>query len=629
MNSATDHVSPEDKQADGLTDRQAALRAKLRLAPLGPGVYFMKDGDGNILYIGKAISLKKRLASYFSRLTPPDPKTAALIKKIVSFETIATRTEKEALILEQNLIKRHRPKYNVDLKDDKRYPSLCLDRSHPYPHFTIVRKTTRRDVSYFGPFSSAQGVKETLRFVNKMFKLRKCKNREFATRQRPCLHYQMDACLAPCCRQVSQSAYQAIIKEVVLFLNGRTPKLIKQLRKEMIHAADQERFEEAAALRDKIFALERTLEKQLAVTPDFADRDVLGLAAGETMTIITVMSVRGGYLIGTRHYGFDEPLVPDTELIEGFLRQHYERIPSIPPEILTPVHLINQSMIAAWLSQRAERKVRLQWPQKGQKAGLVKMAGQNAAIELEKRSSQQAADMAVMLELRNCLRLPRIPQRIECFDNSNLSGTNPVSGMVVFVGAQPFKKDYRKYRLAPIAGSDDYAAMAEALTRRFTSDSAPATLPDLLVIDGGKGQLSVAMTVLRQLGLDHQMHVIGLAKKDEQRGETDDKVYLPGRVNPVAMARSPQALRLLERVRNEAHRFVITYQRRRRTQQAIVSALDTIAGIGPKRKHALLTHFGDINQISAASIEELSAVSGMTRSAAERVHQHLASHDAT
>ena len=593
------------------------------MAPTGPGVYLMKDRHGEILYIGKAISLKKRLASYFNRPVLPDPKTAVLVKKIVTFETIVTETEKEALILEANLIKRHRPQYNIDLKDGKRYPSLCLDTAHPYPNLSMVRKPTRRDVRYFGPFSSARGVRETLRFVNKTFKLRKCKNREFATRNRPCLHYQMGACLAPCCLDVDPAIYREIIKAVTLFLNGRTPKLIRRLKDKMLTAAAAEQFEAAAVFRDQIFALERTLEKQVAVTTDFADRDVLGLAAGEKMTVITVMAVRGGFVIGTRHYPFDDTVVPDTEILEAFVRQYYERTPFVPPDILVPLPMENQEMIGDWLSGVADHRVKIRWPQRGEKVSLVKMASRNAAIELKKRTSQQTADMALLLDLQKRLRLPRLPERIECFDNSNLSGTNPVAAMVVFIKARPFKNDYRKYRLNPSTGSDDYAAMAEVLTRRFQSDSSPKVLPDLLVIDGGKGQLNVALAVLKQLGLMNRFSVIGLAKKDETRGETEDKIYLPGRANPVSTTRHPQVLRFLERVRDEAHRFAITFQRRRRTKKAFVSALDGIKGIGPKRKHLLLSHFGNVNVIAATPVETLAALPGMTRSAARRVHQHL------
>ncbi len=593
------------------------------MAPNEPGVYLMKDINGKILYIGKAISLKKRLASYFNRPVLPDPKTAVLVKKIVTFETIVTETEKEALILEANLIKRYRPRYNIDLKDGKRYPSLCLDMSHPYPNLTMVRKPTRKGVRYFGPFSSSRGVRETLRFVNKTFKLRKCKNREFATRKRPCLHYQMNACLAPCCLEVDPADYLEIIKAVTLFLNGRTPKLIRRLKDRMQAAAGKEEFEMAAVFRDQIFALERTLEKQVTVTTDFADRDVLGLATGEEMTIITVMAVRGGFVIGTHHYPFDDTLVPDTELLESFVRQYYERTPFVPPEILVPLPLENESMLGDWLSENARRRVRIHWPQRGKKASLKKMANQNAAIELKKRTSQQTADMALLLDLQKRLRLPRLPERIECFDNSNLSGTNPVAGMVVFVRARPFKRDYRKFRLNPATGSDDYAAMAEVLTRRFTSDSAPGKLPDLLVIDGGKGQLNVALAVLKKLGLANQLNVMGLAKKDEARGETEDKIYLPGRINPVSTTRHPQVLRLLERIRDEAHRFAIAFQRHRRTKKAFISVLDEIEGVGPRRKQVLLSHFGNVKAIADASIEELAALSGMNRPAAERVHQYL------
>ena len=604
-------------------DTKALLRKELSTAPTGPGVYLMKDCGGKIIYIGKAVSLKKRLASYFSRPKSPDLKTALLVKKIAAFETIVTQTEKEALILESTLVKRHRPRYNVDLKDDKRYPSMCLDLSHPYPNLTIVRKTIRKDVRYFGPFSSALGVRETLRFINKMFKLRKCKNREFATRKRPCLHYQMDACLAPCCLQVDPSNYQAIIKEVTLFLNGRTPKLIRKIKNEMKQAALEERFEEAAGFRDKIFALERTIEKQVAVTTDFADRDVLGLADGEALTLITVMSVRGGVLVGTRHYLFDDPLMPNADMLEGFTRRHYERTPVIPPEILVPVELESRSMIGEWLGDIAGHKVRIGWPQRGRKVALIKMANHNAAIELKKRTARRTEDQSILKELQKRLRLPCLPKRIECFDNSNLSGTNPVAGMVVFEDARPYKRDYRKFTLNPAYGSDDYAAMAEVLTRRYQSKSAPERLPDLLVVDGGKGQLNVAVAVLQQLNLINRFNVIGLAKKDEAKGEVMDKVYLPGQANPVSMTRHIKALHLLERIRDEAHRFAITFQRHRRTQKAVVSILDEIPGIGPKRKQILLTRFGNIRRIAAATVDELAAVPGMTRPSAEMIFEHI------
>ncbi|RUA03226.1 MAG: excinuclease ABC subunit C, partial [Deltaproteobacteria bacterium] len=551
-------ISPPSQSSGN--DHLAFLRARQRIAPSDPGVYLMKGINGKILYIGKAISLKKRLAAYFNRPVLPDPKTTVLVKKIVTFETIVTETEKEALILEANLIKRYRPRYNIDLKDGKRYPSLCLDTSHPYPNLTMVRKPNRRDVRYFGPYSSSRGVRETLRFVNKTFKLRKCKNREFATRNRPCLHYQMGNCLAPCCLDVDPAAYREIIRAVTLFLNGRTPKLIRQLKDQMHRAAEKEAFEAAALFRDQIFALERTIEKQVAVTTDFADRDVLGLATGAEITIITVMAVRGGFVIGTRHFPFDDTAVPDAELLESFVRQYYERSPFVPPEILVPHPLENESMLGDWLSGTAGRRVRIHFPQRGRKVSLKKMANQNAAIELKKRTSQQTADMALLMDLQKRLRLPRLPERIECFDNSNLSGTNPVAGMVVFVRARPYKRDYRKFRLNPATGSDDYMAMAEVLTRRFQSESSPRVLPDLLVVDGGKGQLNVALAVLKKLGLADRLNLLGLAKKDEARGETEDKIYLPGRANPVSTTRHPQVLRLLERIRDEAHRFAITFQ---------------------------------------------------------------------
>jgi excinuclease ABC subunit C len=583
----------------------------------------MKDARGAVIYVGKALSLKKRLSSYFTAAASGSVKTGILVRKIHHFETIATASEKEALLLEATLIKRHRPRYNVMLKDDKRYPSLCLDTSHPYPNLTIVRKTERRDVRYFGPFASAQAVRQTLRFINKTFKLRKCKNREFGNRERPCLHYQMNACLGPCCLPVDKDLYQRLVKEVVLLLKGRTPQLVTQLRKKMRNAAAEQRFEDAADYRDKIFALQKTLQKQAAVSTDAKDRDVVGVAEEAELTIVTLLGVRGGLLVGSRHYAFSNVVIPDTELLETFVRQYYQRTPFIAPEIILPRQLEAASMLELWLSEGAGRRVRLIHPQRGHKRTLLEMARRNARDELRGRLSKQATLNTSLAQLQRSLRLNQLPRRIECFDNSNLSGSNPVAGMVVFVNGEPFKNDYRRFHLETTIGSDDYNAMAEALRRRFQSDTAPPQLPDLLLIDGGKGQLNVARHVLGRLNLTDKMIVVGLAKKDADRGDVDDKVYLPGRANPVPMLRYHQGLLMLQRIRDEAHRFAVQTQRRRRTQKAHESALDSIPGIGPRRKRALLTHFGDIDRIRRASREELAALPGMNRTAAAAIQKHL------
>ena len=609
--------------ANSASPDKAALRQQVALAPDGPGVYLMKDARGAVIYVGKALSLKKRLASYFSAAAPGSVKTGILVRKIHHFDTIATASEKEALLLEATLIKRHRPRYNVMLKDDKSYPSLCLDTSHPFPNLTIVRKTDRRDVRYFGPFASAHAVRETLRLINKTFKMRKCKNREFSNRERPCLHYQMNACLGPCCLPVDRALYQRLVREVVLLLKGRTPQLVTQMRQKMRVVAAEQRFEEAADYRDKIFALEKTLQKQVAVSTDTKDRDVVGMTADDALTIVTLLNVRGGLLVGSRHYAFSNVVIPATDLIEAFVRQYYQRTPFIAPEIILPLRLEAAPMLEQWLSEGAGRRVRLIHPQRGHKRTLLEMARRNARDELRERLSRQAAVTTAMGQLQRSLRLNQSPRRIECFDNSNLSGSNPVAGMVVFVDGDPLKNDYRRFHLEPATGSDDYAAMAEALQRRFQSDSAPTELPDLLLIDGGKGQLNVAWHLLGRLDLQHRITAVGLAKKDAERGDIDDKVYLPGRVNPVPMLRYPQALRMLQRIRDEAHRFAVQTQRKRRTQKARQSSLDNIPGIGPRRKRVLLTHYGDIDGIRRASIEELTALPGMNRAAAVSIQRHL------
>jgi excinuclease ABC subunit C len=583
----------------------------------------MKDPSGTIIYVGKARNLKKRLSSYFKNSGRMDIKAGVLVDKIFEIETIITGTEKEALILESNLIKKHKPRYNVILKDDKRYPSLRIDLNEKYPNFSIVRKIGLDDAKYFGPFASAHAVRETLRTLNKMFKLRKCKAKDFKTRTRPCLHCQMEGCLAPCCLDVDPAVYQEQVTEAIMFLQGRTPDLIRKVRDQMAAAARDQEFERAARLRDKIFSLERTVEKQVAVTTDFKDRDVFALARSSEYSVVTVLTARNGFLTGTRHYDFSEIISTKDEMLAAFVRQYYDRHPFIPDEVLTSIELEDSELIAEWLRDTGKKKIKLIYPRRGEKVRLVKLAVHNAENELKNVLASHSAEMDLLLRLQKKLKMKTLPVRIECFDNSNISGTEPVAAMVVFENARAQKALYRKYRIKTVDEHDDYAYMKEALSRRFGRGERSKPYPDLLMVDGGKGQLNIAMAVIRELALADKFVVIGIAKKDEKKGETRDKIFIPGRVNPLGFGREGELLLFLQRVRDEAHRFAIGFHRQRRKKKSLQSALDTIRGIGPKRKATLLKHFKTLKNIRTADLEEIRALPGFNRQAAESVLEAL------
>jgi excinuclease ABC subunit C len=610
-------------KADIQADIQAALLQKLARAPVDPGVYLMKDPEGEVIYVGKARNLKKRLAAYFNRGAQPDLKTGVLVSKIAAFDTIVTRTEKEALILESTLIKRHRPRYNVILKDDKRYPALRLNVAHPYPNLTIVRKIRKDDALYFGPFASAGAVRQTLKIVNKTFKLRKCSDREFKTRTRPCLNCQMQGCLAPCCRDIDRAAYEEMVHEVILFLKGRAPDLVRKVRQDMLAAAQAEEFERAAQLRDKMFALEKTIERQIAVTTDLKDRDVIVAAGADGLSLVSLLSVRGGFLQGSRHFAFADTLATEAELIRAFIGQYYEDAPHIPGELLVPEMPDDSDLLADWLHARRGRRVRILRPLRGEKARLIELARQNADNELRERLAASASQRSLLEGLQRRLRLKRLPRRIECFDNSNIGGTAAVAGMVVFEDAKAAKEAYRKFRIQTAGQPNDYAHMAEVLSRRLREDRREAPLPDLLMVDGGKGQLNIALEVIRSLGLENAFDVIGIAKKDETRGDTADKIFQPGRANPVNWGREGRLLLFLQSIRDEAHRFAITYHRRERNRNALESALDAVPGVGPQRKRMLLKHFGGVQNIRAATLQELASLPGMTLKTAEALQQAL------
>ena len=604
-------------------DQQKKLDKKLLRLTNQPGVYLMKDASARVIYIGKARKLKKRILSYFNNSGNHDIKTGILADKIFDIETIITRTEKEALILESNLIKKHKPRYNVILKDDKRYPSLRIDLNEKFPNFSIVRKIGVDKAQYFGPFASAYAVRETLRTINKTFKLRKCKAKDFRTRTRPCLHCQMEGCLAPCCLDVDPAIYQEQVNEAILFLKGRTPDLIQKIKKQMAEAARFQEFEKAARLRDKIFSLERTIEKQIAVTTDFMDRDVFAIARSPEFAVITMLTVRNGFLTGTRHYNFSESISTEEEILTAFIRQYYDRHPFVPDELLVSIKLEDADLLEDWLRDVKRKKIRIICPQRGEKVSVINLAVQNAANELTNVIATHSTEMDLLLRLQKKLHLHKLPERIECFDNSNISGAEPVAAMVVFEKARAAKSLYRRYKIKTVSDQDDYAYMSEILRRRLGKGEESKPFPDLLMVDGGKGQLNIALAVMKDLDLEHAFDVIGIAKKDEKKGETRDKIFKPGRSNPVGFGREGELLLFLQRVRDEAHRFAVSFHRQRRGRKSLQSALDTIPGVGPKRKTTLLEHFKSIKKIRAATIDEIAALPGFNRHVAQSVLESL------
>jgi len=598
------------------------LFEKWKGVPDKPGVYLMKDANGKVIYVGKALNLKKRTASYFNRAEQTDRKTNAMVQRIFKFETIVTDSEKEALILESNLIKQYRPRYNVILKDGKRYPSICINIKNPYPFLSIVRKIENNGSVYFGPFSSSTAVGQTIKIINKTFKLRKCRTQNLK-RKRPCLYYQMNECLAPCCFEVPHETYDKIVEEVILFLNGRTPDLMKKLKTEMKQFSDLQKFEHAALIRDKLFSLKKILEKQIVVSNDFKNRDIIALAEEENLSILTLMIVRGGFLIGTSHYEISETLATGSEKIETFLKQYYEKDHFIPKEILIPDQTESKTILEEILKNRKGKKVRILEPKRGLKARLLKMASVNAEKELKERISAQTSRTELLFRLQKKLRMKNYPKRIECFDNSNISGESAVAGMVVFQNGIPDKSSYRKYKIRTVEGPDDYASMYEVLQRRFREHKNKETNPDLLIIDGGKGQLGITISVLQQLKLEDRFSVIGIAKKNLLKGEAQDKIYQPGRGNPVNLSRDEDILLLIQQIRDEAHRFAISFHRKQRLKNLIKSELDDIPGIGPKRKRQLLRHFKSIKNIRAAEISEIIALPGMNEKSAKILIEHL------
>lgn len=653
------------------------VQSVLSSLPHKPGIYLMKDAQGTILYVGKAISLYHRVRSYFQESADLSPKNRSMVAKIDDIEFLVVKNEVEALVLESNYIKQYRPKYNVLLRDDKSYPYIKVSLTEDFPRVYRVRNFQRDGNRYFGPYTNSGAVDATLDLLNKLFAFRTCRYDASAWAPprkgevpagwkkkllpRPCTQYYIHRCIAPCVAYASREEYDAVIQQVILFLEGKHGEVLKQLQENMEQAAENLNFEEAARIRDRIKAVERVSEKQRMInTEGQDDQDVIALAGDNDETCAQVFFFRSGKLVGREYFllqGTNES--SPSEVMTSFLQQFYENSPHVPAEIIVEVEPDDRLVLQNWLKEKRKETasaiggttVTISVPKRGDKVRLIEMVKQNAKEVLEQQRIKWLTDsqktQLALDELQEALHLVMPPQRIECYDISNTQGTNSVGAMVVFEGGRPKNSEYRRFKIKQVNGPNDFASHQEVLRRRFrraseaqlhvpeilvdgleasdkdtveSSDQPSGPLqhdwamPDLVIIDGGKGQLSAAMEVMQELQLD--IPTVALAKENEE-------IFIPGSPDPILLPRSSQGLYLVQRIRDEAHRFGITYHRKLRSDRTFKSVLDEIPGIGPKRKQALLKHFGSVRAISAASLEELAALEGMTRHAAEKIKEYI------
>ncbi|MBQ8417364.1 MAG: excinuclease ABC subunit UvrC [Phascolarctobacterium sp.] len=589
------------------------IQQALAVLPDKPGVYLMHDVHGKVIYVGKAVVLKNRVRSYFRNLASHTPKVKAMVEKIAEIETIVTSSEVEALILECNLIKKYRPRYNIMLKDDKTYPFLKVTTNEDFPRIYVTRRQMRDGAKYYGPYADVGAMHDTVKLLRTMFPLRTCRK---MNPDRPCLNYHIKRCLAPCAGFVSREEYGNMIKSVCMVLDGRTAELERDLKRRMQEAADNYAFEEAARLRDQLQAVTRLNEQQKAVTGSGGDMDIIGFAKDMTGICLQIFFVRKGKLIGRDNFFLPDGGESEAEVMSAFVKQYYNEATFIPKEIVVP-HLPDEEekqLIEIWLADKAERKAELILPQRGVKKELLTLANDNAKKLLEERlrkgSLSLKDDLAAAEELQLALALPNPLERMDCFDISHTQGSETVASMVVFRNGSISKKDYRKYKIVSAEGKpDDFKSMQEVVYRRYKDYE---DLPSLVVIDGGKGQLSSALEVIRGLGL-HDLPVVGLAKREEE-------IFIPGQSESILLDRDGAALHLIQRIRDEAHRFAITFHRKLRGKRNLVSVLDHVEGIGPKRRQELWKKFKTLDAMKQASVEELAAVEGMNYPAAQTLY---------
>jgi len=600
------------------------ITEQLRGLPTSPGVYLFKDAEGNIIYVGKAANLRHRVGSYFGAGQKLTPKLKRMASKVDDLDYFVTTSEQEALILELNLIKRHHPRYNVRLKDDKTFPYLKIDLNEEWPRVHITRRLEEDGGRYFGPFASAKSVRQTLKLIKGIFPFRSCSKSITGTDPRPCLDYDIGHCLAPCIGVVSRQEYAEVIKQVILFLEGKQERVVRQLKSKMNKAAEALDFERAAMFRDQIQAVERVVEGQRIAATVKGEQDVIAFAQDKDQAYVQVFFIRSGKLIGRESFllqgtRYEQP----SQIMTSFIKQFYASSPHIPPLLLLQHPVEDMAMLQGWLQSKRRGKVNIQVPRRGNKRQLVNIVAENAQQGLEQLKIKQLASptalSAALEEIKGELQLPRLPSRIEGYDISDIQGTAAVGSMVVFDKGKPKPAHYRRFRIKTVSAANDYAMLQEVLRRRFkragSASGSWAILPDLVLIDGGKGQLNAAQEAMQQMGAD-TVPTASLAKENEE-------IFIPQKSEPIILAKSSPGLQLLQRLRDEAHRFALGYHQRIRKRETFASALDTIPGIGPKRKRALLRQFGSVKAIQEAPIEELAAAKGITHSLARKIKEYL------
>lgn len=582
-------------------DIHPSLQSKLAHLPGSPGVYLFKSEQGDIIYIGKAAILADRVRSYFQKGADHSPKTGLLVSHIADIETMVTRSELEALILESNLVKRHKPRFNIVLRDDKQYPYVRLPVKDDFPRLSIVRRVQKDGALYYGPYTPANALRETLKVIKHVFPLATCTIDIDGTADRACIEFEIKRCMAPCTGNQSKEGYHQIVKQVRQFLEGRDRELLDDLRARMEAAAEREEFEEAARLRDRLFKIERMLEKQRITQTTAADQDVIGLARQGSAVDLQILFVRGGLLIGRKDFFWPQSAtVPDEELVHSAIEQFYNKDGQPPREVLVPTDLEDAVLIQQWLSDKRGESVRVCSPERGAKHQLVLLAEENAAAAVADHLRDEELDRQAGEELKRFLRLEQAPRRIEGFDISNTMGNQSVASMVVWEDGQMKKADYRRFKIQTVTGANDFASMKEVVTRRYGREENLAR-PDLILIDGGLGQLAAALEGLKEVG--HQgVPILGLAKA---RGDKEERVFLAGRKNPIVLKPQSPSTHLLQRIRDEAHRFAITFHRKLRGKSLIGSSLDQVIGIGEIRRNQLLSQFGSLDQLASASDEAL------------------------
>lgn len=595
------------------------LQSELDHLPENPGVYLFKDAQGEIIYIGKAAVLADRVRSYFQKGSDHSPKTSLLVSQVADLETMVTRSELEALILESNLVKRHRPRFNVVLRDDKQYPYVRLPIKDDFPRLSIVRRVQRDGALYYGPYTPANALRETLKVIKHVFPLATCTIDIDGKADRACIEFEIKRCMAPCTGNQTKEEYHQIVKQVRQFLEGRDHELVDDLRARMEAAAEREEFEEAARLRDRLFKIERMLEKQRITQTSATDQDVIGLARQGAAVDLQILFVRGGLLIGRKDFFWPQSAdTSDEELVRSAIEQFYNKDGQPPKEVLVPTELEDTSLIEHWLSDKRGESVRVLAPERGAKHQLVLLAEENAAASAANHLRDEELDRQAGEELKRLLRLDQPPRRIEGFDISNTMGQQSVASMVVWEDGQMKKADYRRFKIQTVVGANDFASMKEVVTRRY-GESEHLARPDLILIDGGLGQLAAALEGLREAGQEH-VAILGLAKA---RGEKEERVFLAGRKNPILLKPQSPATHLLQCIRDEAHRFAIAYHRKLRGKSLTASKLDQIIGIGEIKRTTLLKRFGSLAQIAAASDEDLQEI-GIDVETARQLRKGLA-----